>query len=176
MTATRSEKDVGPKPWYLAQLKPNAWRIAEKNLHRQGFTVFNPLEKRTVARRGRFKSELQPVFPGYLFVQFDPTAGPWRVINSTYGVARLVTFESDRPQAVPTDLVEAIRARCGDDGCFQPQEAFAPGSAVRFTTGPFAEFVATVEAIAPDKRIWVMLEIMGQETRILANQATVKQA
>jgi transcriptional antiterminator RfaH len=160
--------------WFLAQLKPNAWRIAERNLRRQDFTVFNPLEERTVSRRGRFVAEKRPLFPGYLFVGFDPDSAPWRAINSTYGVARLVTFEANRPRVVPTALVEAIMARCDSEARLIPPDRLTPGTEVRFATGPFTQFVATVEAIAPDKRIWVMLEVMGRETRVLANPDAVQ--
>jgi transcriptional antiterminator RfaH len=37
---------------------------------------------------------------------------------------------------------------------------------VRITTGPFADFVAEVEKIAPDRRVWVLMELMGSETRV----------
>ncbi len=174
-TETPSAKDASEQ-WFLAQLKPDAWRIAERNLRRQGFTVFNPLEKSTVARRGRFVVELRPLFPGYLFLRFGVTEAPWRAINSTYGVSRLVTFEAHQPQVMPTALVEAIMTRCDSEGCLMPPEELDPRDPVRFTTGPFAELVATVEAIAPDKRIWVVLEALGRETRVLADRTAVKRA
>ena len=34
------------------------------------------------------------------------------------------------------------------------------------TKGPFANFVAEVEKIAPDRRVWVLMEIMGAQTRV----------
>jgi transcriptional antiterminator RfaH len=37
---------------------------------------------------------------------------------------------------------------------------------VALTTGPFADFVAEVENIAPDRRVWVLMEIMGGKTRV----------
>ena len=41
-----------------------------------------------------------------------------------------------------------------------------PGDQVTLTKGPFANFVAEVEKIAPDRRIWVLMEIMGGQTRV----------
>ena len=32
-------------------------------------------------------------------------------------------------------------------------------------TGPFANFIATVDAIGPEQRIWVLMDFMGQKTR-----------
>jgi len=40
------------------------------------------------------------------------------------------------------------------------------GDQVRMTSGTFANFVATIETIAPDRRVWVLMEIMGGQTRV----------
>lgn len=47
-----------------------------------------------------------------------------------------------------------------------PPRLLNPGDQVRLSTGPFADFVATVESIAPDRRVFVLMEIMGGETRV----------
>ena len=33
-------------------------------------------------------------------------------------------------------------------------------------SGPFSKFVAEVEAIAPDRRVFVLMELMGGQTRV----------
>jgi transcriptional antiterminator RfaH len=33
-------------------------------------------------------------------------------------------------------------------------------------TGPFANFIATVDTIGPEQRIWVLIDFMGQKTRM----------
>jgi transcriptional antiterminator RfaH len=47
-----------------------------------------------------------------------------------------------------------------------PPKLLKPGDQVRLTSGPFADFLGTIEAIAPDRRVWVLLEIMGGQTRV----------
>ena len=44
--------------------------------------------------------------------------------------------------------------------------ALKPGDQVRLTSGPFADFVGTIESIAPERRVWVLIEIMGGQTRV----------
>ena len=78
--------------WFLAQLKPNSHRIAEKNLRRQSFATFLPMQQETSRRNGRFVTTVKPLFPGYLFVALDTSAGGWHRVNNTYGVTRLVSF------------------------------------------------------------------------------------
>jgi len=35
---------------------------------------------------------------------------------------------------------------------------------VRLASGPFANFVARIDDIAPDQRVWVLMDIMGRQT------------
>ena len=41
-----------------------------------------------------------------------------------------------------------------------------PGLHLSLTKGPFANFVVEVEKIAPDRRVWVLMEIMGGQTLV----------
>ena len=152
--------------WFLAQVRPNSFHIAQRNLERQGFTVFCPLQDETRRRAGRFVTVPAPLFPGYLFVRFDPASAPWRAINSTYGVSRLVSFGQATPAPAPQQLVDGLLARCNDEGKLLPPDSLAPGDAVQVMSGPFAQFVATVESLAPQKRVWLLLDLMGRTTRI----------
>lgn len=151
--------------WFLAQLKPNCANIADKNLNRQGFQTFLPLEEQTRQRNGKFVIAMQPLFPGYIFVAFDVARGLWRNVNSTYGITRLVSFGKE-PTAMPLDLVSQLMLRCDKEGKLLPPKLLKPGDKVTLTKGPFANFVAEVEKIAPDRRVWVLMEIMGGQTRV----------
>jgi transcriptional antiterminator RfaH len=151
--------------WFLAQLKPNCANIADKNLKRQGFETLLPMEEETRQRNGKFVTAVRPLFPGYIFVAFDMTRGFWRTVNSTHGIARLVSFGKE-PTAVPLDLVSQLMLRCDAKGKLLPPKLLKPGDQVTLTKGPFANFVAEVEKIAPDRRVWVLMEIMGGQTRV----------
>lgn len=151
--------------WFLAQLKPNGLRIAERNLRRQAFRTFVPLEQKTVRRNGKFAPVVKPLFPGYLFVSFDPGAGGWHAINSTQGVTRLVAFGTV-PSPVPHNLIADLQSRCDDSGRLLPPGALSPGDSVKLRSGPFADFTATIERIDPDRRVWILLDLMGRATRL----------
>ena len=151
--------------WFLAQCKPNSHNIAKRNLVRQGFSVFMPLQETGKRARGRFITQMRPLFPGYLFVEFDVQTGPWRTVNSTLGITRLVSFGGE-PMPVPCKLVDQLRQRCDPEGKLLPAQSFKPGDQVTLDKGPFANFVATIEGLAPERRIWVLLDLMGQQTRV----------
>jgi transcriptional antiterminator RfaH len=159
-----TDQDPGTH-WFLAQCKPNSHHVAERNLARQGFAVFLPLQEETKRARGRFVTRMRPLFPGYLFVALDIRQGLWRAVNSTLGITRLVSL-GGAPTPVPNELVEQLRQRCDPDGKLLPPQAFRPGDRVTFAQGPFANFVATIESLAPDRRVWVLLDLMGQQARV----------
>lgn len=151
--------------WFLAQLKPNCAKIADKNLKRQGFQTFLPMEEETRQRNGKLVTTMRPLFPGYIFVAFNAARGFWRTVNSTYGITRLVSFGKE-PTAVPLNLVAQLMMRCDAKGKLLPPKLLKPGDQVTLTKGPFVNFAAEVEKIAPDRRIWVLIELMGGQTRV----------
>ncbi|TMV10346.1 transcriptional activator RfaH [Ruegeria sediminis] len=151
--------------WHLAQLKPNSVRIADRNLRRQGFRTFLPKEDVTRPVKGKFVPVERLVFPGYIFVAFNKRLVDWRAINSTNGVTRLVSFGPE-PATVPLYIVSQLMLRCDTAGKLLPPRLLKPGDRVRLTSGSFADFVAEIERIAPDRRVWVLLDIMGTQTRV----------
>ncbi len=159
--------------WRLAQLKPNAIQIAERNLRRQGFEIFSPRQSETLRRGARFVTVEKPLFPGYLFVATTDGGAPWRSINSTYGVSKLVAFSEHAPAAVPLEIVSGLKARCDSNGLFGASEGLSPGDNVKIVSGPFAEFVGKVETLAPQKRVWVLLELLGGVTRVALDDRQV---
>ena len=92
--------DEKPKLWYLVQFKPNSHRVAELNLNRQGFETFIPFQEVSKRRFSRFVSSILPLFPGYMFVSFNPKDGLWAKIRSTIGVLRLFMV-GDQPKEAP---------------------------------------------------------------------------
>jgi transcriptional antiterminator RfaH len=151
--------------WFLAQFKPNSHKIAERNLVQQGFETFLPLHGESTRVCGKFTVRKRPLFPGYLFVAFDLQQGHWRAVNSTYGITRIVSPGTE-PAPVPLDLVRQLILRCDQEGKLLPQKRLQPGHQVAIAKGRFADAIATIETVEPDRRVWVLLDIMGGQTRV----------
>lgn len=94
--------------------------------------------------------------------------GHWRTVNSTFGITRLVSFGQE-PSTVPPGIVSQLLLRCDEAGVLLPPRRLQPGDQVCLTTGPLANFVAEIEKIAPDQRIWLLMDIMGGRTRVLVD-------
>ena len=153
------------KEWFILQFKSNSHHLAAKNLNRQGFETFLPLHDTTSRRTSRFINTSKPLLPGYMFIRFDKAESEWNKINSTYGVSRLVTFNSIL-KPIPTKFVDILMERYGLSGKLLPMEKFKTGDQVKILKGPFANFIATIETYETDQRIWMLMDLMGRETKI----------
>ena len=161
--------------WYLVQVKPNGYRLAERNLARQGFTCFQPLARATERRGAQFKSVSRPLFPGYLFVAFDPARAPWRKINSTAGVARLLSLGSV-PREVPRGLVAELRARLDAGGHVVLSDNLSVGDRVEIQSGPFAGFLGEVARLAPEARAHLLVDLMGRRAQVTARVTELRKS
>jgi transcriptional antiterminator RfaH len=153
------------KEWFILQFKSNSHLQATKNLTRQGFETFLPLHDATSRKSSRFINTAQPLFPGYMFITFDRAESKWHKINNTYGVSRLVTFNSIL-KSIPTTFVDSLMKRYDLSGKLLPMQKLKKGDQVKVLKGPFANFIATVETYETDQRIWILMDLMGRKTKI----------
>ena len=159
--------------WYLIQIKRNSHRIANHNLNQQGFKTFLPLQDLTSRRGSEFSTSTKPLFPGYMFVRIKPDGAPWQKINSTLGVSRLIC-QDGLPKKVPTEVVSGLISRCDRLGRLLPLTDLQRGDTVEIHSGALANFIATVETIDSNRRMWVLMDIMGQITKVQVASEQVK--
>ena len=153
------------KEWFILQFKSNSHHHAAKNLTRQGFETFLPLHDTTSRKSSRFINTSKPLFPGYMFIRFNRAESEWNKINNTYGVSRLITFNS-LLKSIPTSFVDSLMKRYDSSGKLLPIVKFKKGDNVKVLTGPFADFIATIEKYEADQRIWILMDLMGRKTKI----------
>jgi len=159
---------VALENWFLIQVKQNGYRLAERNLERQGVTCFHPMLRITERRGAQFKTVSRPLFPGYLFTAFDPKKVGWQKINNTLGVSRILS-RSGRPEPVPTGLVETIMNQLDADGYFVKSSQLRRGDTVNIEAGPFSGMVAKVEKLEPQARVNLLVNLMGVNVRVKAH-------
>jgi transcriptional antiterminator RfaH len=160
--------------WYVVHTQPQNELRAEINLRRQGFATYLPRYQRTRRHARKTETVARPLFPRYLFVGLDLARDRWRAIQSTFGVSNLV-FAGDTPLAMPDGVIEQIRAREGGEGfvTLGLPAGIGPGSRVRLIDGIFAESKGILERIADDRRVAILLELLGREVRVFVPAASV---
>ena len=153
------------KEWFILQFKPNAYHQANKNLNQQDFETFLPLYDATSRNASRFINANRPLFPGYMFITFDRTESKWHKINNTYGVSRLLTFNSTL-KSIPATFINNLMERYDSSGKLLPIKKLKKGDQVEVLKGPLASFVATVEKYEDDQRVWILMDLMGRKSKV----------
>ena len=152
--------------WFCVKSKPRQEAVAERNLRALGAVelVF-PRVRRT--RRGHAKNRevVEPLFPGYLFLKFDPAEFQGS-IRSTRGVLHLVT-KNGQPVSVDVKVIAELRA-LGPDGILSAMdEELVIGDKIRVVRGIFAGSAGEVLRLeTPQKRIAVLLSLLGSDQSV----------
>jgi transcription elongation factor/antiterminator RfaH len=150
----------GNERWFLVHSQPHSERKAALHLGFQGFKTYFPQIQKTVRHARRLMTVRAPLFPRYVFVILDLGRDRWLSVRSTVGVSSLFTCE-DRPVPVPKGIVEALLARTDEAGLALFDAGLTTGQTVRILSGPFADFVGTLERLDGAGRVRVLLSMMG---------------
>jgi transcriptional antiterminator RfaH len=144
------------------------------HLRQQGFVTYLPQYLRSRRHARKTENVARPLFPRYLFVALDLARDRWRSIQSTQGVKHMVLF-GDKPACVPDGVIEAIRRREGEGGyvTLGLPMGLGPGSRVRLIDGIFADARGVIDRIADDRRVAVLLHLLGREVRVLVPAAAI---
>jgi transcriptional antiterminator RfaH len=153
--------------WHVAFTQPRAESLAARHLANQGFATFLPQCRTLRSHARRVTAVARPLFPRYLFLGFDPERDRFRAVNGTRGVCHLV-MSGDRPAAVPPGIVERLLAEADAAGIvpLASLALFERGAAVRIIDGALAGHVGRYETLRPDRRVVLLLNLLGREMTV----------
>ena len=147
------------KGWYVAKSNARKENWLEKSLVQYNVEVYNP--RIVVKKRG--KQTTEPLFPTYLFCNFNPEGTDWPSIYRTPGLSYFLGG-GGYPTQVSADLIDFIRQRVDNwnDGGYSPKH-FKKGEAIRVANGPFAGFEAIFQGYIPSRqRCQIFVQIIGR--------------
>lgn len=152
--------------WYVIHSKARQESIAQENLQRQGFRTFLPKLARHKRLRGKKTLVIEPMFPRYLFVYFQPGRDNIASIKYTCGVSHLVSFGMEFA-TISEEIVQGLINDADQQGVFTLQESeMQPGDHLRVLTGPFAGLTGKLDQMTADERVILLMNILGQERQI----------
>jgi len=156
----RSQALTGNERWFLVHTQPKSEWKAKLHLGAQGFRPYLPQIQKTIRHARKLSTVRAPLFPRYLFVALDLERDRWLSVRSTIGVSRLCTTQDGRPVPVPIGIVESLIVR--SDGSVTRMDAgLVKGQQVRILSGPFVDFIGTLERLDGAGRVQVLLKLMG---------------
>lgn len=154
--------------WYLVHTKPLGEAKAQSNLERQGYEVYFPRLLQAVRCKQRWREQIGPLFPRYLFLNLDEGRQCLKPAHSTTGVAAIVRFGSCYA-IIPDNIIAELQMRADSisglhrlAGC----PSLMPGTSVRVVEGPFEGLGGIFECKKGNDRVLVLLELLGHEARV----------
>lgn len=164
-------ESAGIERWYAVCCKPRQETVAEENLVRQGFHVYLPRIRIRQRRRGHWLEAVEVLFPRYIFIRIDPLRRSTATIRSTCGVVGLVRFGM-QPAVVPGAAMEALRER--EDAASglheEKRPLFSAGETVKMVDGPLVGMEGVYTEQDGDKRVIVLLELLGKSNKVTVSR------
>jgi len=159
----RREKDC----WYVVMCKPRKEGVAEEHLLRQGFQVYLPRIKVRQRRRGQWFDAVEVLFPRYSFIRIDLLRQSTAPVRSTRGVVGLVRFGA-QPVVVPDAVMDALwRREDSASGMHQDNRPlFCAGESIKLVDGPLVGMEGVFTQQDGDKRVIVLMELLGKVNKI----------
>ena len=140
-------------------------RIETMGMQDKIFDVVVPTEEEIEIKDGKRRSVERRVFPGYILVQVIMSEDSWYVVRNTPGVTGFVGMGND-PTPLRKDEVAKIMNRMEAEAP-TVKFNFRPGEKVRIRTGPFSDFIGTVEEIDIERaKVKVLVSFFGRETPV----------
>lgn len=140
-------------------------RIETMDMHHKIFDVVVPTEEEIEIKDGKRRTVERRVFPGYILVQMLMDEDSWYVVRNTPGVTGFVGMGTE-PTALREDEVAKIMNRMEAEAP-KVKFDFQVGEKVRIGTGPFADFIGTVQEIDPERaKVRVLVSFFGRETPV----------
>jgi transcriptional antiterminator RfaH len=168
---------MGERHWYVVHTRPNEEARAGHHLSRQSFSVYLPRYAKTRRHARKIDVVVRPLFPRYLFISLDLARDRWRSVQSTFGVVGLV-MSGERPLSLPSEAIDAIRAREDVQGrvALGLPAGLGVGSRIKLLDGIFADHSGVLDHIADERRVAVLVQLLGRHVRVSVDSESVTAA
>jgi transcriptional antiterminator RfaH len=163
-----ADASLQPK-WLVATTHTHKETLAVANLRQQGYVPYCPMIQRTRSHARRKEQVLRPLFPGYIFVGFDPDSDRWTPIQSTRGIRSVLRFGSQLG-LLDGAFVQAIKSRERDGIVAMPKPSFAAGEEVRLVSGPFDGLIGKILSVNTGGRLTVLMDLLWRSVRVQVKQ------
>ncbi len=140
-------------------------RIEYMNMGEKIFRVEVPQKTVTQIKGGKKQEKEEKIFPGYVLVEMIMDEDSWYVVRHTAGVTKFVG-SAKRPIPARDSEIKKIINRSTSQSQKIELDVKA-GDKVRIVSGPFADFIADIIEVYPDKsKLRANVSIFGRETPV----------
>jgi transcription antitermination factor NusG len=126
---------MGNQKWYALYVRSRHERVVELALQCKGYSAFSPAYSVARKRANRTEQVPTPLFPGYVFCQFDVQRR--LPILTTAGVVFVVSVGT-APEPVHAPEIASLRAVVAAGGSLRPWPFLKAGQHIRVEAGPLS--------------------------------------
>ena len=151
--------------WLLLQVKPGQELRAHENIENQGAASYCPQIEMEKITRGKRICSLEPLFPGYLFVQVptaDQSALSFTAMRSTRGVSKIVRFGSEFT-TINNEVIETVKQRVLNQTAPITKDLPKAGDKIQIIDGPFKGLEAVYQQASGEVRSMVLISILHKQ-------------
>lgn len=148
--------------WYLLYCKRGQLLRAKEHLERQQVNCLTPMITLEKIVRGRRTAVSEPLFPNYLFIEFDPERIHTTTISATRGVSHFVRFGPQLATVHP-DVIHQLMTQPMPE--VRDPETPHSGDVVVITQGIFEGFEAIYTEPDGEARSLLMLNLINQQVK-----------
>ena len=170
----KKEAKKNQKRWYIVhtvtghenKVKVNLEkRIEYMNMGEKIFRVEVPQKTVTQMKGGKKQEREEKIFPGYVLVEMIMDEDSWYVVRHTAGVTKFVGSAKKPIPARDSEIKKIIHRSTSQTQKIELD--VKAGDKVRIISGPFADFVADIIEVYPDKsKLRANVSIFGRETPV----------
>ena len=168
------EAKKNQKRWYIVhtysgyenKVKVNLEkRIEYMNMGDKIFRIEVPQKTVTQMKGGKKQEREEKIFPGYVLVEMIMDEDSWYVVRHTSGVTKFVGSAKKPIPARDSEIKKIINRSSSTSQKIELD--VKAGDKVRITSGPFADFIADIIEVYPDKsKLRANVSIFGRETPV----------
>jgi transcription antitermination factor NusG len=158
-------------PWYALRVKSRFERTVASHLHARGFESFLPLYKCRRRWSDRFKEIELPLFPGYVFCQFDPLNR--LPVLTVPGIVHVVGI-GRIPVAVDEAELAAVRAAVKSGLPSEPWPFLQIGHRVRIEYGPLCGIQGILLGFRGNRRLVLSVTLLQRSVAVQVDEAWVQ--
>ena len=140
-------------------------RIKTMGLEDQIFNAIVPIQAKMIIRQGKKIKTQEKTFPGYVLVQMVVSDDSWITVRTTQGVTGFIGIGNKPTPISQTEVDTIIKGIEEEKPKFQA--TFSPGDVVKITSGPFADFIGTIDSVDQEKgKIRCLVSFFERETPV----------
>lgn len=157
--------------WYAVKVRTRSEWLVESQLRNKGYAPFLPTYKSNRRWSDRIKTMELPLFPGYLFCQFDVLKR--LPILTTLGVSSIVGI-GRVPEPIDDAEIEAIRTVIRSSAAYGPCPYVTVGQCVRVEYGSLYGLTGLVTNVRNETRLIISVDMLMRSISVEVDQAWVR--